>query len=497
MKILMVYPDYENTFWGFKRILRLLGKKASFPPLGILTVGAMLPDQWEKKLVDMNTDKLEEKDIKWADYVFVSAMIVQKETAKKVIELAKKLGKPVVAGGPLFTTGHENFPEVDHLVLGEVEDYFHEVIKDMEEGKLKKMYQNTGFPSISKSVIPDWSLIKTSYYNSLCIQFSRGCPFNCEFCDVVQLNGRIPRLKSVSQILDELEALYKAGWRAGVFFVDDNFIGNKSKLKKDYLPAIIEWQKKRKYPLSFNTQVSINLSDDKELIELMSQAGFTAVFVGIETPDAESLNECSKVQNKGRDLIKCVKTIQNGGLEVQGGFIVGFDSDNISIFQRQIDFIQKSGIVTAMVGILTALPKTRLYQRLKESKRLVKVASGNNTGTGSLNFVPKMDKEILVNGYKKILSTIYSPKSYYERIKTLLKEYKPLKVKTPKLRLYHIRALISSVWLLGIKQKGRRYFWKLLLWCLVRRPGMLSYAVGFSFIGLHFRTLDNGLTSNA
>ncbi|MCK5567933.1 MAG: cobalamin-dependent protein, partial [Actinomycetia bacterium] len=236
MKILMVYPDYENTFWGFKRILRLLGKKASFPPLGLLTIGAMLPLHWEKKLVDMNTDKLEEKDIKWADYVFISAMIVQKETAKKVIALAKKLGKPVVAGGPLFTTGHEEFPEVDHLVLGEVEDYFHEVLDDLENGRLKKMYQNTGFPVISKSAIPDWSLVNTSYYNSLCIQFSRGCPFNCEFCDVVQLNGRTPRLKSVSQILDELEALYRAGWRAGVFFVDDNFIGNKTKLKKDYLP---------------------------------------------------------------------------------------------------------------------------------------------------------------------------------------------------------------------------------------------------------------------
>ncbi len=497
MKILMVYPDYVNTFWGFKGILKFIGKKAAYPPLGLLTIGAMLPLHWEKKLVDMNTDKLDEKDIKWADYVFISAMIVQKETARKVIALAKKLGKPVVAGGPLFTTGYEDFPEVDHLVLGEVEDYFHEVLNDLENGKLKKMYQNTGFPVISKSVLPDWSLVKTSYYNSLCIQFSRGCPFNCEFCDVVQLNGRTPRLKSVRQILDELESLYNAGWRAGVFFVDDNFIGNKAKLKKDYLPAIIKWQKEKKYPLSFNTQVSINLADDKELIKLLSQAGFTSVFVGIETPDAEGLNECGKIQNKNRDLIESVKTIQKGGLEVQGGFIVGFDSDNISIFQRQIDFIQKSGIVTAMVGILTALPKTRLYQRLKESKRLVKVASGNNTGTGSLNFIPKMDKEVLVNGYKKVLSTIYSPKSYYERIKTLLKEYKPLKVKTAKLRFYHLRAFFSSIWLLGIKQKGRRYFWKLLLWCLVRKPGMLPYAIGFSFIGLHFRTLDHGLASTA
>lgn len=490
MKILMVYPDYENTFWGFKRILKLLGKKASYPPLGLLTIGGMLPLHWEKKLIDMNTDRLEEKHIKWADYVLISAMIVQKETAKKVIELAKKLGKPVVAGGPLFTTGYEDFPEVDHLVLGEVEDYFHEVLQDMKEGKLKKLYRNNGFPDLEKAAIPDWSLIKTSYYNSMCIQFSRGCPFNCEFCDIVQLNGRVPRLKSVSHLLDELESLYRSGWRAGVFFVDDNFIGNKARLKKDYLPAIIKWQKKKKYPFSFNTQVSINLADDKELIKLMAQAGFTAVFVGIETPDADSLNECGKIQNKNRDLIGSVKTIQNCGLEVQGGFIVGFDSDNVSIFQRQIDFIQNSGIVTAMVGILTALPRTRLYQRLKESKRLVKVASGNNTGTGSLNFIPKMDKEVLINGYKKVLSTIYSPKTYYERVKTLLKEYKPLKVKTPKLRFYHIRALIGSIWLLGIKQRGRIYFWKLLLWSLIRKPSMFPYTIGFSLAGLHFRTLS-------
>ncbi|HAJ95293.1 MAG TPA: B12-binding domain-containing radical SAM protein, partial [Actinobacteria bacterium] len=261
-----------------------------------------------------------------------------------------------------------------------VEDYFHEVIKDLEDGKLKKMYKNNCFPDLSKSAGPDWSLINTSYYNSMCIQFSRGCPFDCEFCDVVQLNGRIPRLKSVDQILTELETLYRIGWRAGVFFVDDNLIGNKAKLKKYYLPAIINWQKKRDYPFSFNTQVSVNLSDDPKLINLMTKAGFTSVFVGIETPDAESLNECGKVQNEGRDLVESVKIIQNGGLEVQAGFIVGFDSDKPSIFQRQIDFIQQSGIVTAMVGILTALPKTRLYQRLNESNRLVKKASGSNTG---------------------------------------------------------------------------------------------------------------------
>jgi radical SAM superfamily enzyme YgiQ (UPF0313 family) len=489
MKILMVYPDYEDTFWGFKKIIRLLGKKAAYPPLGLLTVSAMLPSHWDKKLVDMNTDSLEEKDIKWSDYIFISAMIVQKNTAKKVISLAKKHNKTVVAGGPLFTTGYEDFPEVDHLVLGEVEEYIHEVIEDLENGKMKRLYKSEHFPDMSKTPIPDWGLINLSYYNSMCIQFSRGCPFNCEFCDVVQLNGRIPRYKTVEQILTELDSLYQTGWRAGVFFVDDNFIGNKREIKKYLLPAIIKWQKERNYPFSFNTQVSINLSDDEKLINLLTEAGFTTVFVGIETPDTDSLAECGKIQNRNRDLLSSVKIIQNGGLEVQGGFIVGFDSDKPSIFQNQIDFIQKSGIVTAMVGLLTALPKTRLYKRLKETDRLIKKPSGNNMGTASLNFIPKMDKDVLVKGYEKVLSTIYAPKQYYERIKILLGEYRPVKLKMPKLKFYHIRAFISSLWLLGIRQKGRRYFWKLIIWSLFKKPVLFPYAIGFSLIGVHFRSL--------
>jgi len=416
-------------------------------------------------------------------------MIVQKNAAKKVIALAHSLGKPVLAGGPLFTTGYEDFHEVEHLVLGEVEDYFHKVIKDLEEGKPKKMYQSTGFPSVSRSVIPDWSLIKPSDYNSMCIQFSRGCPFNCEFCDVVQLNGRVPRLKSVEQILREMDSIYKGGWRAGVFFVDDNFIGNKVKLKKYYLPAIIKWQKERNYPISFNTQVSINLADDKELIGLLVNAGFTSVFVGIETPDTGGLEECGKIQNKNRDLLESVKIMQNGGLEVQGGFIVGFDSDQPSIFQQQIDFIQQSGIVTAMVGILTALPKTRLYQRLKNANRLLTKASGNNVNSTSLNFIPKMDTDTLLKGYQKVLTTIYSPQLYYTRIKNLLMEYKPVKLKANKIRFYHIRALISSLWILGVRQKGRSHFWKLLTWSLIKKPSMFPYAIGFSLVGLHFRSI--------
>lgn len=494
MKILLVYPEYEETFWSFKRVLKLIGKKALIPPLGLLTVGAMLPSDWEKRIVDMNTSILKDENIRWADYIFISAMLIQKDSVRRLINKIKKFKKPIVAGGPLFTTGWKEYTDVDHLVLGEVEETFSTLVDDLKNGTPKKIYTCSRFPDIKEVAIPDWNSVNIKNYNSMCVQFSRGCPFDCEFCDVVQLNGRIPRIKSKNQIIAELEALYKIGWRAGVFFVDDNFIGNKAKLKKEYLPAIIEWQKNRNFPFTFNTQVSINLSDDEELMELMVEAGFTFVFIGIETPDTDSLEECGKHQNINRNLVESVKKIQNIGMEVQGGFIVGFDNDKASIFQRQIEFIQKSGIVTAMVGLLMALPKTKLYQRLKEAKRLLKKATScNNTKTSGLNFIPKMDKNTLINGYKKVLSTIYSPKAYYERIKTFLREYKPKKKKAQKLNMYYLRAFLSSIWYLGIKQRGRLYYWKLILWSLLKRPALFPYAIGFSLTGLHLRALSQGV----
>jgi len=489
MKILLVYPQYPTTFWSFKHILKLIGKKAAFPPLGLLTVAAMLPKKWEKKLVDLNVEILKDEDIEWADLVFLSAMIVQKESTKEVINRIKSLGKKIVVGGPLFTTGWEEFTEsVNHLVLGEAEDTLIKFLKDLKKGSLKKIYQPKEFPDIHKAVVPDYSLIKMGKYTSMCIQSSRGCPFNCEFCDIVRLNGRVPRIKTKGQVIRELEALRLRGWRGGVFFVDDNFIGNKAKLKREILPAIIEWQKKRKYPFLFITQVSINLADEPDLIKLMVKAGFTTVFVGIETPNPESLKECNKLQNVNRDLVVVVKKLQNAGLEVQGGFIVGFDSDTPAIFQRQIEFIQKSGIVTAMVGLLSALPKTRLYQRLKEAGRLIKESSGSNTSL-DLNFVPKMNKKVLIDGYKKIMTTIYSPKEYYQRVKTFLREFRPPLRKQPKFHFYYLRALFASLWLLGVKYKGRRYFWKLIFWSLFRRPALLPYAIGSSVVGIHFRNL--------
>ena len=487
MKILLVYPQYPDTFWGFKHALRFISKKASIPPLGLLTVAAMLPDEWEKKLVDMNITALSDEDIKWADYVFISAMVVQKESVREVTARCKELNSKIVAGGPLFTTGHDEFSEIDHFVLGEAEVTLSPFLDDLDKGIAKPIYARDVQPEISKTPVPMWSLINMKHYSSMPIQYSRGCPFDCEFCDIIILNGHKPRTKSRDQVVNELEALYRRGWRGGVFIVDDNFIGNKRKLKAETLPAIIDWSKKRKYPFAIFTEASINLADDDELMALMIEAGFDRVFIGIESPNEESLAECNKAQNKGRDLVASVKKIQNYGLEVQGGFILGFDSDPISIFRSQINFIQKSGIVTAMVGLLNAPRGTRLYQRLKMENRLSESFSGDNTDF-SINFIPKMNHETLINGYNHVLHTIYSPRQYYERVRTFLKEYKPPKKrKLSELEFYHIMGLIKTIWFLGIKEKGRKYYWKLFISTLLKHPRAFPLSLTLSVYGFHFR----------
>ena len=487
MKILFVYPKYPDTFWSFKHILRAISKKAAFTPLGLLTVAAMLPGGWEKRLVDMNVTLLTDDDIRWADYVFVSAMSVQKESAQEVISRSNELGVKIVAGGPLFTTGYDEFEGVDHFVLGEAEATLPPFLRDLENGSPRHLYTSRSRPDMSHTPVPLWSLIDMKKYSSMSLQYSRGCPYDCEFCDIIVLNGHKPRTKTSKQVIDELEAIYNLGWRQGVFIVDDNFIGNKKKLKLETLPAITDWMSKRKYPFDLFTEASINLADDEELMQFMTQAGFNRVFIGIETPNEDSLIECNKYHNQKRDLVASVKKIQNNGLEVQGGFIVGFDSDPLSIFKSQINFIQNSGITTAMVGLLNAPRGTRLYQRLKQENRLLQSISGDNMD-GSLNFIPKMDYETLISGYKNILNTIYSPKVYYERVKTFLKEYKPSRIKRPsRLQFYHFKALLNSVWSLGIREKGRRYYWKLFLSTLLKRPRFFPMSIELALYGFHFR----------
>jgi radical SAM superfamily enzyme YgiQ (UPF0313 family) len=493
LKILLVYPQYPDTFWSFKHALSFISKKAAFPPLGLLTVAAMLPEQWDKKLVDMNVTNLTDKDIKWADYVFISAMAVQKDSALQVIKRCKQFGVKMVAGGPLFTMSKEEFPEIDHFVLNEAEITFPLFLKDLEQGQAKPSYTTNEWPEIEATPVPAWHLVNSKRYSSLSIQYSRGCPFDCEFCDIVVLNGHKPRTKEKNQLLKELDAIYKLGWRNAVFIVDDNFIGNKRKLKSEILPAVAEWMKKKKHPFSLFTEASINLSDDEELMELMVKAGFNTVFVGIETPNEDSLLECGKMQNKNRNMVDAVKKMQNFGLQVHGGFIVGFDSDPVTIFENQINFIQKSGIVTAMVGLLNAPPGTKLHKRLKGENRLVKNFSGDNTDC-SMNFIPKMNYEVLMNGYHRILNTIYSPGHFHERVKTFLREYRPQTKRSSFPQTEELKALLRSMWILGIKEKGRTYYWKLLAWTIFKRPKSFPLSVSLSIYGFHFRKVVEAYT---
>lgn len=495
MKILLLYPKFPKTFWSFKYAIPFIGKKSVFPPFGLLTVAALLPSDWEKKLIDLNVQKLNEKDLQWADLVFISAMVIQKESVKKVIKLIKRFDKKIIAGGPLFTTGHEEFLEnIDYFVLGEGEATLPLFIEDFKTGDLKKIYKPNRWPDISKAPIPSWELIDMKKYASMGIQLSRGCPFNCEFCDIILLNGRTPRVKNKEQILNELNTLYQRGWRGSVFFVDDNFLGNKLKLKGEILPAIIKWMEEKKYPFIFNTQISINLADDKELMELMTKAGFTTVFIGIESPNEESLKECGKFQNINRNLLESVRIIQNHGLQVQAGFILGFDKDTPSIFDRMILFVQRSGILTAMVGLLQAAPKTRLWERLKMEKRLLKQPTGDNTDC-TINFRPKMKLDSLIKGYKRVITNIYSPKNYYQRLITFLKEYRPKGNANYRLTLNQFLAFLKSIWILGIKEKERLYYWKILFWSLSRKPKLFPITVEMIIKGFHFRKISEEYSS--
>jgi radical SAM superfamily enzyme YgiQ (UPF0313 family) len=488
LKVLLIYPEFPDTFWSFKHALKFIRKKSAYPPLGLLTVGAMLPKEWSKRLIDLNVTKLLEKDLEWADYAFISAMVVQRDTARQTISRCKKAGLKVVAGGPLFTSEYERFEEVDHFVLNEAELTFPPFLADLEQGCARRIYETSEFCDIQKTSAPMWELADLKQYAAMSIQFSRGCPFDCEFCNVTALFGHQPRIKTAHQIISELDYLYGLGWRGPIFFVDDNFIGNKKYLKTSLLPSLIEWRKNKK-GIPFNTEASANLADDKPLMEMMVKAGFDTVFIGIETPDEESLAECNKKQNKNRDLLETVKRIQRAGLQVQGGFIVGFDHDTRSIFQRQVEFIQKSGIVTAMVGLLQAPAGTKLYKRLKKEGRLAGYLSGDNVD-GTTNIIPKMGLDELREGYRKIMQQIYSPKLYYQRIKTFLREYKATGIKNP-LSFQRFLALFRSGIRLGIFGRERFHYWKILLWTLCRRPGLIPLAITLSIYGHHFRKICN------
>lgn len=491
MKVLLVYPRVMETFWSFTHALKIVRKKSAFPPLGLLTVASMLPSSWEKRVVDMNVEPLTDEHISWADCVFISAMVAQRKSTEEVIKRCKALGVKTVGGGPLFMCFPEQFPDIDHFVLGEAEAIFPEFLRDFEAGVAKRLYRSTDHPDLSMTPIPSWHLIDLSNYATMSIQYSRGCPYDCEFCDIIVMNGRRPRTKSPSQFIAELDALYNAGWRGPVFIVDDNFIGNKRHVK-ELLPLVIRWQEEREFPFAFFTEASVDLASDRELMELMVRSGFNKVFLGIETPEEDSLKECGKHQNLRQSLSKSVRTILSSGLAVMGGFIIGFDNDKPDIFEKQYRFIQENGIVTAMVGLLSVIPTTRLYKRLEKEGRLLPdfQPSGDNThADGSLNFIPKLDREWLNSNYKKLMEKLYEPRNYYNRIKRFLELYNPRK--KGKLLARDVAVFLRSLWYLGVRDKkeARLHYWKCLWDALLHHKSAFVEAVTYAVYGYHFRTI--------
>ena len=488
MRILLVSPEFVVTFWSWKYLLDLISKKAAFPPLGLLTVAAMLPKTWSLKLVDMNArHKLKDKDIKRADYVFIGAMITQKASTLEVITRCKKLGKKIVLGGPILEMGCDDFADVDHCLLGEVEYTISRFLLDLQSGKADKFYLPKEFPDLSNSPIPRWDLIKIGDYASLILQTRKGCPYRCTFCNIKAINGKALRAKSAQQFIRELEAIYKTGYRDSLMIADDNFIGNKREVK-ELLKLLIEWQRAHKYPFEFTAEVDITLADDDELMEMMVLAGFKKLFLGLETPIKESLEECGKTQNLHRDMVACVKKIQNYGLVPMTGLIVGFDNDPPDTFaDEMIDFIQKTGICIAMVSVLQAIPKTELHNKLEQEGRLIENSSGNNTDCWP-NFKTKMQIGVLVKGCKKIWSTIYSPEKYSERICVFLREYDASKRVPRRINLLKIKAFIRSVWYIGVvgDPESRYYYWKTLFFAFKNHRQAFSEAVSLQIYGAHF-----------
>lgn len=489
MKALLVYPEFPNTYWSFKHALPFAGKRSAFPPLGLMTISAMLPGGWDKRLVDLNVRKLKDSDLDWADIVLASAMMVQQDSLREVIDRCKARGRRIAVGGPFVTTGAEHVEDADYIFLGEAEQTLPEFLRDLEMNVPAHIYQSDAKPDLTRTPVPDFTLVDMRRYSSMAIQYSRGCPFNCEFCDIIEIYGRVPRTKTNAQMLAELDALYAAGWRGALFIVDDNFIGNKKNVRR-MMPDLCEWMERHKHPFRLFTEASVNLADDEELLGLMQRANFRKVFLGIETPVEESLKETQKSQNTRRSLIDSVHRIQAYGMEVMAGFIVGFDTDPADIFERQIEFIRQSAIPLAMVGLLSALPETQLWRRLQQEGRLLHEGAGTNT-EASLNFVTKMDRQTLIDGYKRILRTIYSPEEYYARVYASLRNTIASSTGSPmqRFRPEHVVHFFRVLFKLGVFDEARKDFWRFLRRVVAERRERLPEAVVLAVMGYHFRKI--------
>lgn len=489
--MLLVYPEVpNNTYWSFKYALRFIRKKSAQPPLGLITVAACFPDEYNLKLVDMNIESLKDADVEWADAVMVSAMIVQQDSVNAVVETCRRHGKKVILGGPYANSNWQDIKGVDHFVLGEIEDTFGTFLAQLQKGQAPYVFRCDSKPDMRQTRVPRFDLLNMDAYASVSIQYSRGCPFKCEFCDIWKVYGNRPRVKEPDSVMAELDALYEAGWRGPIFIVDDNFIGNKKHVKHALLPALMAWQTAHGHVFRFFTEASINMADDIELMEKMRDAGFNEVFIGIETPSAECLKETGKMQNLKTDLGQAVRTIQQYGIEVMAGFILGFDNDTDDIFDRQIEFIQQAGIPKAMVGLLTALPGTELYARLEKEGRIVSASAGNNTHCLKLNFNPRMDPERLMAGYRKVLGSVYDAdlKNYFARCSRLLDNLGAAPYFQRKIGYREIIMLLKSVLTQPFKPYGRQYV-KFVTYHFFKNRHLFGEVIAYCIIGHHFHTI--------
>ncbi len=489
--ILLVYPEVPgNTYWSYRYALKFINKKSAMPPLGLISIAALFPEGYDLKLVDLNVRCLEDDDILWADAVFISAMIVQKESMEAVVQRCRSFGRTVVAGGPYVTNSHEEIRGVDHLLLGEVDHTFSDFLQEMENGTAESIYAMPAHPDISRLPVPRFDLLEMDAYGSMAVQYSRGCPFHCEFCDIWTVYGNTPRLKTAETLVAEIDALYRLGWEGAVFMVDDNFIGNKRRVKHELLPALKAWQEKHGYPFHFFTEASINLADDETLLSGMREAGFNEVFIGIETPSREGLAETGKSQNLKTDMEKSVRKIQRHGIEVLAGFIIGFDSDPPDIFDRQIDFIQKNAIPKAMIGLLTALPGTRLFQRLEREGRLLSSPAGNNTHALNTNFVTTMDPQVIRQGYKKLLGYLYDRrmKNYFARCASLLDTIEFRNFYQRKIRFAEVKVFFKSIIRQPFTPYGFQYI-KFIIRNLFKNRDLFAEVVTLSVCGHHFHKI--------
>lgn len=493
MNILLVYPRFPDTYWSFHYALEFQGKRAAQPPLGLMTVAALLPPSWSKRLIDTNVERLREKDLAWADVVFLSGMHVQQKDLTAIVRRCRARGLRTVVGGPITSSVGREELGCDHVAIGEAEELMAELASDLEKGTARAEYQAAEKPSMERSPLPDLSLIRMKRYSTMTVQYSRGCPFSCEFCDIIEIYGRRPRTKAVAQVIAELDQLYVAGWRGPVFIVDDNFIGHKARAKV-LLAAMAEWQRAHDYAFRFITEASLNLSDDAELMQAMKDAGFASVFLGIETPDEGSLAATNKHQNTRRDLLESIALIQGYGMEVMGGFILGFDTDREDIFERLVEFIQKSGIPIAMVGLLQAMPGTQLFRRLAGEGRILHAGGGNNTGC-ELNFLPRMNPERLMEGYRSVLRQIYASDSYYQRVRQYLQRCRPRY--RANLSPGNVRALVLSMIRQGILAKGRLSYWRFFLVAATRYRRSFGAAMTMAVMGYHFQMVTERLLESS